>query len=171
MRVMVSVCGVVVLAGAVVGCGGDDAGRPATQPRGGSPTAPSQGTSTPDTGLGEVSITVYIARLHEGNLALAPVQRSIPGGGSLGRAALEAMIRGPTPAEVEQGYTTAIPFTARVLDVKNQEGVVTVNLSAGSFPAAGSPNVGLARGQIERTLRQFPGVSRVVIQVEGVAVP
>lgn len=170
MRLVALVLSSLALLMAAGACGGDD-DESAPEPTTSTPDGAAAETSTPDSGLGTVSITVYLARLHEGGLTLAPAQRSIDGGGSLGRAAIEAMIKGPTPDEVEDGFTTAIPSTARVLDIASEDGVVTVNLSEGSFPAAESPNVGLARGQIERTLRQFPGVSRVVIQVEGRPVP
>jgi spore germination protein GerM len=145
-------------------CGDDDGGDSLINGSNRTTPSPAAAGGDPQT---NITVQVYLARQGEGGLAAVPVPRTIAGGGSLGKSALEAMIAGPTKDEVAQGYTTAISGAGKVLDLANTSGVVTVNFSAGTMPAAGSATAQLARSQVERTLRQFPGVTSVVIQVDG----
>lgn len=52
--------------------------------------------------------------------------RKVPG---IGRQAMEALLVGPTPAEVAAGLTTAIPAGTRLLGLVVEETTATVDLS------------------------------------------
>jgi len=101
----------------------------------------------------------------------------------MGRAALEALLWGPTPGNAS-GYTTAIPTPEEVLrypqrgagwgervllkDLKILEGVAYADFSKELLAhSGGAARVLLIRQQIEQTLLQFSTVNRVVITVEG----
>ncbi len=148
------------------GCGGndDDDTPPAS---GEAPTSPTARPSVATT----LNVSVYFAKAAEGGTTVVPVRRSIEAGQDLGVAAMAAMIKGPTAEEVSQGLSTALPTTAKLLGLTTAEGVATANFASGSLPAAGTEGIATARRQIERTLRQFPGVRQVVIQLEGQPLP
>jgi hypothetical protein len=98
-----------------------------------------------------------------------PVTRNVDVGTQIYRAAIEALLAGPTDDEEGEGYNTALPSRARLKSVEaDEEGVVTADfdrrLDAG---VAGSCRVGAIRKQIAETLLQFPEVREVVISVEG----
>jgi hypothetical protein len=98
-----------------------------------------------------------------------PVQRFIPSDTNVYRAAVEALLAGPTAEEVSGGYSTSIPAKVILKDIgADSGGIVTANFNATlDRNVAGSCRVGAIRNQIERTLLQFPEVHGVVIAVDG----
>jgi hypothetical protein len=101
----------------------------------------------------------------------------------IGTAALNELVNGPPDGNLV-GASTAFPTLEEILNYAGREsdwgyevkllslnirnGVATANFSQElrAF-GGGSYRVGLIRAQIERTLKQFPTVQRVVIQIEG----
>lgn len=94
-------------------------------------------------------------------------KRAIPSTSGIARAALEELLRGPTAAERAQSFDSEIPDGTRLRDITIANGVARADFSRELNSAAGSCRVTAVRAQIERTLRQFPSVRRVVISVEG----
>lgn len=97
------------------------------------------------------------------------VKRKVAVGTQVYRAALAALLDGPTGDETTDGYNTSIPSHVKLLSVTaDDNGIVTADfdshLDAG---VAGSCRVSAIREQITRTLSQFPEVRGVVISVEG----
>ena len=94
--------------------------------------------------------------------------RTVPKTEAVGRAALEALLKGPEQAEKEIGYETSINAGVKINSLTISDGVAKVDfndvLNAG---VAGSCRVGMIRAQIEQTLKQFPSVKSVVISVNG----
>lgn len=87
---------------------------------------------------------------------------------ALARAALEALLRGPTPEERSEGYLTALPERAALRGVTVEEGVVRADFDAGlEEGVGGSCRVLAVRSQIEETLRGLPGVREAIVSVEG----
>jgi hypothetical protein len=107
-----------------------------------------------------------------GNAGLAPVERRVPRlepVGAMERAAVEALIAGPNDAELGASpamYTT-IATETRLLDLRFDAGVATVNLS-GAFDSGGGLLVARSRfAQVVYTLTQFPTISAVSFEIDG----
>lgn len=147
---------VVVLAlvlAAASGCdgGGDNGGA-----------TPSPGTAaetTPET----MSVAVYLLR--DGKIS--PVRRSVQASPAAARAALEALLDGPTTEERAGGLASAIPDGTTLLDVSLADGVATVDLS-GAFDEGGGSASMLGRvAQVVATLTRIPTVERVAFRLDG----
>lgn len=96
------------------------------------------------------------------------VKRSVPKSAAPAAAAIEKLLAGPSQNEFAAGYTTNIPTGAKVKRVSLVNGVMTADFAESlQFQVAGSCRVTAIRSQIEQTLRQFPGVTSVVISVDG----
>ncbi len=124
----------------------------------------------PDT----MSLQVYFTTKRTGTepnfdcTEVTSIARYVPKTQTPGRAALDELLKGPTPGERDLGYGTNIP-----------EGVVIQRLTIGSGTAAvdfnakleegvgGSCRVAAIRAQIMNTLKQFPTVQRVTISIDG----
>lgn len=97
-----------------------------------------------------------------------PVERRVIARDDPARAALQALLAGPTPEERRRGVLTAVPEGATLREVSIRDGVAVADFDAGlERGVAGSCRVLAIRAQIERTLRALPGVREVVISVEG----
>jgi hypothetical protein len=98
-----------------------------------------------------------------------PVERRVSSNTQIYRAAIEALLRGPTAEEKGQGYVTSIPDRVKLKSIAaDAEGTVTADFSAElDRGVAGSCRVQAIRAQIETTLKQFPEVRDVIISVEG----
>lgn len=82
--------------------------------------------------------------------------------------ALELLTRGPTPEERQTGYFSSLPEGSRLRLQRLEAGtaVVLLELPPG-MSLGGSCAVEAIRAQVEATLRQFPEVQRVVVQLAG----
>lgn len=98
-----------------------------------------------------------------------PVKREVSSEANVYRAAIEALLDGPTDEEDGQGYSSVIPDGVKLKSVAaDAEGKVTADFDANlDKGVAGSCRVTAIRTQIESTLKQFPEVREVVISVEG----
>jgi hypothetical protein len=145
----------VFLALVAPGCDSGDGASTATE------TQPP--TTTDETSPATASLAVYLVR--EGKIA--PVRRSMEATPAVARAALEALLEGPTAEERADGLATAIPDGTALLDVAIADGVASVDLS-GTFDdaAAGGP-VEQRVAQVVATLTRFPTVDRVRFEVDG----
>lgn len=129
----------------VTACGASARPRPSPS---GAPTTP---------------VSVYFTR--EDRLAAA--HRSVAGTGSRAEQALRALLAGPTVAEAAEGMRSAIPSGTRLLGLRIDRDLATVNLSQ-EFATGGGSLPGAARlAQVAFTATQFPLVRRVVFQLEG----
>lgn len=99
--------------------------------------------------------------------AVWPVPRAVDATGSGVRAALTALLAGPTAAERDRGFLTNIPEGVTVRSLRLEEGTAHVDFDRSLDRAAGSCRVLAIRAQVERTLLQFPTVDDVVISVGG----
>ena len=103
-----------------------------------------------------------------GSAGLVAALREIPGTKGVAKAAVNALLGGPTSAEAGRSITTAIPGGSQLLDLSIANGVATVDLSAEFESGGGSASVLTRLGQMVYTLTQFPTVKSVVFQIEGV---
>lgn len=96
-----------------------------------------------------------------------PVSRTIPWTPAPARAALEALLAGPSEAERDGGYVTSINPGVTVRSLVVEDGVAAADFSEELERTGGSCLVTAIRAQIERTLMQFPAVRSVRISIAG----
>ena len=96
---------------------------------------------------------------------LIPVQRQVRAPASSGRL-LSALIEGPTEAESEAGFRTAISSQARVRDVTTSAGVVTIELTDEFVEVAGQDQI-LALAQIVFTATETDATGAVRFRLAG----
>jgi spore germination protein GerM len=133
-------------------------------------------TSTPtvvptNTASDAVRVYFFVGSLVE-NGGLVPVERAVSPqepGGSVERAALEALLAGPTEAELaaSPAMYSVMPEGTRVLGLElGSGGAATVDLSS-EFEAAGSANAKGRLAQVVFTLTQFPAITDVHFKIAG----
>lgn len=138
------------------GCDGNEEAEPPAETTGSVETTPQP---TPETS----TFAVYMLR----DGVIAPLRRTVASTPAVARAALEALMTGPTDAEESDGLVTAIPDGTTLLGVSVADGVATVDLS-GTFDDGGGSASMLGRvAQVVATLTQFPTIERVAFRLDG----
>ena len=131
----------------------------------GSPVASAASTTTATT----VRAYFVLGSLVD-NAGLVPVLREVPRTTAVGAAAVQALLDGPNDEELgaRPAMYTNIPAGTRFLGLTIDHGVATVNLSK-EFEAGGDAASDLALlAQVVYTLTQFPTITSVSFQIEGV---
>jgi spore germination protein GerM len=118
---------------------------------------------------GQLRVKVYFADEAGDDTDLKFVWRNVKAN-SPARAALEALLAGPTPEEESKGYGGIIgaeEFAIGSLKVRN--GTARVNFVSSRTWAgwSGDLSANWFRKAVELTLRQFPTVRRVVVSLNG----
>jgi spore germination protein GerM len=118
---------------------------------------------------GQTQVKVYFADEAGDDTNLKFVWRKV-NANSPARAALEALLAGPTPEEESEGYGGLIAaehFSIGSLRIRN--GTARVNFVSSRTWAgwSGDLSANWFRKGVELTLRQFPTVRRVVISLNG----
>lgn len=117
----------------------------------------------------QTRVKVYFADEAEDATDLIFVWRSVKGN-SPARAALEALLAGPTPEEEAQGYGGLIsPEHFDIGSLKIRNGTARVNFVSSRTWAgwSGDLSANWFRKAVELTLRQFPTVRRVIVSLNG----
>ncbi len=86
---------------------------------------------------------------------------------AIGRAAVEALLAGPSRAEAISGLGTAIPAGTRLLDLALNRGTATVDLSRAFESGGGTASLTLRLAQVACTLDQFESVTGVRFALAG----
>jgi spore germination protein GerM len=107
------------------------------------------------------TVTLYFT---DGHL-LVPVSRRMPAGGDLPRATLQALIAGPRPGT---NLMNPIPLGAEIRSIKVTDKVANVDLSAAFRDGR---DMQAAEAAIVETLTELPGITSVVLNVEGKPLP
>lgn len=170
MRRLIAV--ITVLAMALAACGDDvgDGGPVTTVAPDTTTTTP----STPSTTGGETTTTtepvgernLQVWFVQDGLYARA-VTRTVPGTVDVATNAIEALIDGPTAAEIEDGLATAIPADTLLLGVDIADGVATIDLSSEFEQGGGTFAMTSRLAQVVYTLTQFDTVDEVVFWIDG----
>jgi hypothetical protein len=172
---MVAMLAAVAALGAA--CGGEDgpvaAGTlPPPQDPGGS-TAPAGttgggggGGGGEETPAATTSLEVWFTR-GEG---LHPAMRDVPQTRSVGRAALEQLLGGPTAAERRDEVGSQVPPGTRLLGLDIGDGIATVDLSGEYESGGGTLSMTMRLAQVVYTLTQFPTVDGVRFRLDGAPV-
>jgi len=156
---------------AVGGCTKDEPAPPATngetpaEPDGDAePVEPTE-TVTPEP-QGDMEVMLYWVSAGENALG---VKRTLPGTEAVAKAALEALIAGPTDAEKATwpAISSAIPEGTRLLGVTIDDGIAKVDFSEEFESGGGTFSVTSRLAQVVYTLEQFPTVDGVEFYIEG----
>lgn len=153
---------------ALSACGGGPAsGGPLTIPPGGTEppgtTMPPAEPTTSTTAPGGVTITVYF--LDADGRAVATSRTAQPP--AVARAAVEALIAGPSSSEAAAGLSTAFPPDTLLLNLVVADGEATVDLSREFAAGAGAASVLGRLAQLVYSLTEFETVERVQLLIEG----
>ena len=137
---------------------GSETASAAASPSGQRPTtAPAQAPAR------EIGLQAWFSR----NGKLFVTERTVPATTSVGRAALDRLLTGPSAAERAAGLRSQIPAGTTLLGLRISAGIATVDLSS-SFQSAASPSaMPLRIGQVVYTLTQFPTVTGVRFAING----
>jgi germination protein M len=131
------------------------------------PTATAAPTAAP---TGTMIVRAYfLLDESSGNPTIVPVLRTVPESKGTARAALRAVLAGPTSRELgaSPAISTRIPEGTRLLGVSTASGVATVNLS-GEFAHLSSSFSARARvAQVVYTLTQFSTIDSVRFEIDG----
>src|SRR5262249_52406203 len=94
-------------------------------------------------------------------------ERTVPATISVGRAAVERLLAGPSAAEYAAGVRSQIPAGTRLLGLRIAAGTAAVDFTS-SFGSATSPStMPLRIAQVVYTLAQFPSVTGVRFEING----
>lgn len=96
------------------------------------------------------------------------VERQVPKTSAIARAAIEALLRGPTQEEINQGFVSNINSGVRIQKLTIENGLAKIDFDEQlEFQVGGSCRVAAIRAQIIDTLKQFPFVDNVIISING----
>ena len=132
------------------------------------PTAPGSPVASPAAGTpipGTTSLRVYFFDVDR----LVPVQRDVPATVAVARAAMTALLAGPTAAEAAGSPPAGseIPAGTTLLDVSVGGGTAVVDLSGQFQSGGGSASMFGRLAQVVYTLTQFPTVTGVTFRLDG----
>ena len=96
------------------------------------------------------------------------IERQTPKTLAIAKAATEALLRGATQEEINQGFVSNINSGVRIQNLTIENGVAKVDFDKQlEFQVGGSCRVAAIRAQITETLKQFSTVDSVIISIDG----
>jgi len=142
---------------------------PSTEPSS-EPSAAASAAPTPAaTPAGTMIVRAYfVLGGGPGVTGLVPVLRTVPQSAGVAKAAMTALLAGPTKAEsAERTVTTAIPDGTSLQGVSIKNGIATVGLSTEFDSGGGTASMRYRLAQAVYTLTQFSTVKSVLFQIDG----
>lgn len=98
---------------------------------------------------------------------LQPVTRTVSAAAPL-RPALEALLEGPTPEEQQKGFMALDSVGMEIVRLEVKNGTARASFARKPQPGwAGDLSPLTFRAAVERTLKQFQGVRRTIVCVDG----
>lgn len=155
---------VAVMALALVAACGSDGNK--TTASSGSPSSGSSSGSSGSSSSGAqatTTLSVYFLRDEK----VAPVRRTVPQTTTVAKAAMDALLAGPTDDDGAAHVATAIPAGTTLHGVTIDAGLATVDLSASFASGGGSSSMQGRVAQVVYTLTQFPTVTGVNFELDG----
>jgi len=137
------------------------------------PSSSPGATASPTTGETTTVRSYFILGSFVDNAGLVPVLREIAKTKAVGSGAMTELLNGPNEDELgaSPAMYTAIPQGTHFLGLTIDNGVATVNLSREFQSGGGSTTVTQRVAQVVYTLTQFPTVTGVSFQIDGVPKP
>ncbi len=86
---------------------------------------------------------------------------------AVGRAALTALLAGPSAEEEAAGLASSVPTGTQLLGLSIVDGIATVDLSGGFDSGGGSLSERMRLAQVVYTISQFPTVQGVDFRLDG----
>ena len=134
------------------------------------PTSPN--TTTPPDTVTLVAPYFYIdesGREDRTGPFLFPIARVVPSTAGVARAAMEQLLAGPSPAELQSvpAISTTMPSGVRLLGLTINEDIATVDLSSEFGATDDSATVAQRAAQVVFTLSRFDSVAEVLFRQEG----
>jgi Sporulation and spore germination/Immunoglobulin-like domain of bacterial spore germination len=141
--------------------GATPSNRPSAAPGGSAAPTPAPSGTT-------IVRAYFVLGGEPGTVGLVPVLREVPKTTAVARAAMTALLAGPTAAESgDRTMSSAIPDGTDLLGITIKNGIATVDLSTEFDSGGGSTSMQFRLAQVVYTLTQFSTVKSVVFQVEG----
>ncbi len=109
---------------------------------------------------------VWFVRTNKGQMELVGVNRKLAGSNKL-EAALKALIDGPSPDEINEGYGSEIPRGTILLGISEKDGAVEINLSRRFASDGGTDSFETRMEQLSRTVAGSKIKEDVYLNVEG----
>lgn len=140
------------------------------------PTTPPSAGPIPTPAPSSTGSTIVRAYFYLGSFVddpgLVPVLREIPSTKAVATAAMEALLAGPSPAELgaRPAMYTAVPAGTRLLGLRIEDRIAIVNLSREFESGGGSMSIFGRLAQVVYTLTQFPTVDGVSFELDGTPV-
>ena len=96
------------------------------------------------------------------------VERQVPKTLAVTKTAIEALLRGATQEEIDQGFVSNINSGVRIQSLIIENGIAKIDFDEQlEFQVGGSCRVAAIWAQITETLKQFPTVDSVLISING----
>jgi len=96
------------------------------------------------------------------------VERQVPKTLAVAKSAVEALLRGATQEEINQGFVSNINSGVRIQSLTIENSIAKVDFDEQlEFQVGGSCRVAAIRAQITETLKQFQTVDAVIISING----
>jgi hypothetical protein len=136
-------------------------GRQAPTP---TPTSTPVPAATPTQGTArQIGLQTWFTR--QGKLFVT--ERTVAATTSIGRAALDRLLAGPSAAEYAAGVRSQIPAGTTLLGLHITSGTATVDLGSSFDSAASQSTMPLRIAQVVYTLAQFPTITGVRFEIDG----
>jgi hypothetical protein len=142
---------------------------PSAEPSDAPTSSPTSSPAPSGSGGATMIVRAYFVLGGEpGVTGLVPVLRTVPEATGVAKAAMTALLAGPTKAESgDRTITTAVPEETTLLGVSIKNGLATVNLSSAFDEGGGTASMRYRLAQVVYTLTQFSTVRSVLFEVEG----
>ena len=114
------------------------------------------------------SAFVYFVKVnHKGNLILAPVKRKIGFKQKVLNRAIVELFKGPSLQERKIGYFTEIPPKTKLLEIKQSDDKIIINLSKDFATGGGSTSMGMRFKQLKATVYGNVKHKKVYLEING----
>jgi spore germination protein GerM len=117
------------------------------------------------TDRGSDNVKIWFVREQGGELHPAAVERTLSTHDPV-KEVTDQLLRGPTQAEADAGLKSEIPLGTVILGVEKKGPITEINLSQ-KFASGGTSSVEARLSQLERTIKDVAGKSKVFLDVEG----
>ena len=166
-RLFAALVALVLAAALFAGCGDDDV-EPVGSPTPTTEDSTPVGSPSPDETSTTETVELEVWFTQDGDLFLT--HREVPETQGIGKAALEALLAGPSDSETDVDVVSAIPEGSELLGLSISEGVATVDLTGEFESGGGSASMFARLSQVVYTLTQFPTVDGVMFKLDGESV-